>query len=72
MDLLMLFKLCLVLLLLFMIVNLGRAWYVMVKGKKSAPMSRFLGWRVLFALIVMALLVMASLSGLINPNPRPY
>ncbi|WP_299489961.1 DUF2909 domain-containing protein [uncultured Shewanella sp.] len=72
MDLLLLFKLCLVLLLLFMIFNLGRAWYVMVKGKKSATMSRFLGRRVAFALIVMALLVFASLSGLINPNLRPY
>ena len=72
MDFLLLFKLCLVLLLLFMIFNLGRAWYVMVKGKKTAPMSQFLGRRVIFALFIMALLVFASLSGLINPNPRPF
>ncbi|MCL1056550.1 DUF2909 domain-containing protein [Shewanella gelidimarina] len=72
MNTLLVFKLVLVLLLLFILVNLGRALFVMVKGEKSAPMSKYLGRRVLFSVLVVMLLLLALGTGIITPNPRPY
>ncbi|WOT05423.1 DUF2909 family protein [Shewanella youngdeokensis] len=66
------FKLVLVLLLLFILGNLGRALFVLVKGENSAPMSQYLGRRVLFSVLVVMLLLLALASGIITPNPRPY
>ena len=72
MNMLFVFKLVLVLLLLFILVNLARALFVMVKGEKNVPMSQFLGRRVLFSVLVMMLLLVALATGVIAPNPRPY
>ncbi|MCG9698043.1 DUF2909 family protein [Shewanella sp. Isolate11] len=69
---LLLFKSVLVLLLLFIIFNLGRALVVLVKGDSKAPMSRYLGRRVLFSVLVILLLLLALGLGLMTPNPRPY
>jgi hypothetical protein len=72
MNILLIFKITLVLLLVFIIFNLGRALFVMVRGEDNQPMSRFLGRRVMFsALLVLALLIALG-SGFIDPNPRPY
>jgi hypothetical protein len=68
----LLFKLVLVLLLLFIIFNLGRALFILVKGEDKAPMSRYLGRRVLLAVLIMVLLLLALGLGIISPNPRPY
>jgi len=68
----LLFKLVLVLLLLVVLFNLGRALYVMVKGGQTVPMSRYLGRRVLFSALVILLLLLALGMGWIHPNPRPY
>ncbi|QLE87399.1 MULTISPECIES: DUF2909 family protein [Shewanella] len=68
----LLFKLLLVLLLLFILFNLGRALFVMVKGDKQVPMSQFLGRRVIFSALVVVLLLAAMGLGVIAPNPRPY
>ncbi|QYJ86297.1 DUF2909 family protein [Shewanella mesophila] len=68
----LLFKLVLVLLLLFIIFNLGRALFILVKGEDKAPMSRYLGRRVLFSVLVVLLLLLALGLGIISPNPRPY
>lgn len=45
---------------------------MMVKDDSSAPMSRYLGRRVIFSVLVILLLLVALGSGLISPNPRPY
>ncbi|QSX29967.1 DUF2909 family protein [Shewanella cyperi] len=68
----LLFKLVLVLLLVVVLFNLGRAFFVMVKGESTAPMSRYLGRRVLFSALVIVLLLVALGMGWIHPNPRPY
>lgn len=76
MTIIFLFKLLLVLLLLFVIFNLGRALYLMVKQspdhQHSVPMSRYLGKRLIFSALVIALLLIAMATGLVAPNPRPY
>lgn len=72
MNTLFIFKLVLVLLLLFIIVNLGRALFIMVRGDNQVPMSRYLGRRVIFSVLVILLLLVALGTGLISPNPTPY
>nr|WP_164837281.1 DUF2909 family protein [Vibrio alfacsensis] len=73
-----LFKLTLVLLLLFIIFNLAKALIEMVKedpenpNSKGKPMSHYLGRRVMFSALVVLLLLIALASGWIAPNPRPY
>ncbi|EGA72127.1 hypothetical protein VISI1226_04964 [Vibrio sinaloensis DSM 21326] len=74
------FKLLLVVLLLFIIVNLGRAMIEMVKDPKDdqegneqdKPMSFYLGRRVFLSALAVILMVAALLSGFIDPNTRPY
>ncbi|GLT18805.1 hypothetical protein GCM10007938_25860 [Vibrio zhanjiangensis] len=75
------FKSLLVLLLLFVIINLAKAMFEMVKGPQSddqehsdgdKPMSHYLGRRVFLSALAVVLLIAALLSGLIEPNSRPY
>ncbi len=68
----MLLKGILVCLLIFIIYNLFRALPILVKGKSDVPMSRYLGRRVLFSVIVFVILLIALATGAIEPNPRPY
>jgi len=72
MNTLFIFKLVLVLLLLFIIFNLGRALFIMVRGDNQVPMSRYLGCRVIFSVLIILLLLVALGTGLISPNPTPY
>lgn len=72
MNPLTIFKLILILLLLFVLFNLGRALVIMVKGGQGQPMSQFLGRRVWVSAVIILLLLLALGSGLITPNPRPY
>ncbi|CAH0528940.1 DUF2909 domain-containing protein [Vibrio hippocampi] len=69
-----LFKVVLVLLLLFIIFNLALALFQMVRDNpnQTRPMSHYLGRRVLFSAIVIVLLIIALQSGVLTPNPRPY
>jgi len=66
------FKLVLVLLLLFIVFNLAKALFLLVKGDSETPMSHFLGRRVIFSLLVVVLILVALGAGVITPNPRPY
>lgn len=75
------FKLLLVVLLLFIIFNLVRAMFEMVKGPapdsdddypQDKPMSFYLGKRVILSALAVILIIAALLSGLIEPNSRPY
>ncbi|PSW19319.1 DUF2909 domain-containing protein [Photobacterium sanctipauli] len=68
----MLLKALLVCLLIFIIFNLFRALPMMIKGQQAEPMSRYLGRRLLFSVILFVLLLIALASGYITPNPRPY
>ncbi|MBT1445198.1 DUF2909 family protein [Shewanella sp. JM162201] len=68
----LLFKSVLVLLLFFIVFNLGRALYIMVKGDSQIPMSRYLGRRVALSALVVLLLLIALAMGWITPHHRPY
>ncbi|MCL1077868.1 DUF2909 domain-containing protein [Parashewanella spongiae] len=72
MDTLLLFKLVLVLLLLFIIFNLGRALVIMVKSDNKHPMSHYLGRRVLISALVVVALILAIGFGWLHPNPTPF
>ncbi|MBM7037118.1 DUF2909 domain-containing protein [Vibrio ulleungensis] len=69
------FKLLLVLLLLFIVINLGIALFKMVSTSQSAQsksMSHYLGRRVMLSVCVVIFLLIALSMGWIAPNPRPY
>lgn len=69
----MLIKILIVSLLAFMIYNLFRALFIMNSNKADKPsMSKFIGRRVITSVILIALLLLAILTGVITPNPRPY
>jgi hypothetical protein len=36
------------------------------------PMSKFIGRRVMVSAVIIALILLAIATGLIQPNPRPY
>lgn len=69
-------KIVLVLLLLFIIFNLARALFYMVKesdeGDNERPMSHYLGRRLILSACVVLLLILALLSGWLHPNASPY
>lgn len=69
-------KIVLVLLLLFIIFNLARALFYMVKesdeGDNQRPMSHYLGRRLILSACVVLLLILALLSGWLHPNASPY
>ncbi len=73
---LMTFKILLVLLLIFIIINLAFALVALVKGNQDngerlLP-SHFLGKRLILSIIVVLLLLFAMASGLVIPHHRPY
>lgn len=68
----MLIKLLFIILLLLMIVSLFRALPSIIKGQSSPPLSHFLGRRLLIAITLFGLLVIALMTGVIQPNPSPY
>ncbi|KII76157.1 DUF2909 family protein [Vibrio renipiscarius] len=73
------FKLLLILLLLFIIANLAKALIEMVKSpdeddeeSEQPSMSHYLGKRVVLSALAVILLILALLTGFIEPNIRPY
>lgn len=66
------FKLIIIGLLLFILVNLAKALIIMVKEDGSKPMTRYLGRRVLLSASVILFLILALKLGWVSPNPRPY
>lgn len=67
----MLIKLLIVLLLVVMIGNLLLGLKALVSGRDPVLMSRYIGRRLIFAVVIVLLLVLAMASGLIQPNPTP-
>ncbi len=69
----MLIKLLLIALLLFIIFNLFRALYLMLRHDPSqVSMSKFLGRRVFFSVLLILLVILALALGWISPHQRPY
>ncbi len=69
----MLIKLLLIALLLFIIFNLFRALYLMLRNDPSqVSMSKFLGRRVFFSVLLILLVILALALGWISPHQRPY
>lgn len=69
----MLLKLIIIALLLFIVFNLFRAGFIMLRNDpEQKQMSRFLGRRVFYSVLVLLLIMVAMALGWITPNPRPY
>lgn len=69
----MVIKIIIIGLLTFMVYNLFRALIIMNKNDPNAPsMSKFIGRRLIASVAIIILLLIAILTGLITPNPRPY
>ncbi len=59
--------------LFFMVYNLFRALFLMNKNDPNQPsMTKFIGRRLMVSVAIVAFLIIALLTGLITPNPRPY
>ncbi|WP_212744502.1 DUF2909 domain-containing protein [Thalassotalea litorea] len=68
-----LFKILIVVLLITMIYNLVRAMRLMVKKPQGQEkMSKFIGRRVVFSALIIALILLGLATGIITPNPRPF
>jgi len=68
-----LYKIAILIALVFMIFNLFKAMFIMNKNDPDAPrMSKFIGRRVLMSGIIVLILLIGIATGLITPNPRPY
>ncbi len=66
-------KIILVLLMLFMVINLFRALFAMLRNDPTKPpMTKYLGQRVLFSVIAIVIIVALLMTGVLTPNPRPY
>ena len=69
----MLLKLIIIALLLFIVFNLFRAGFMMLRNDpEQKQMSRFLGRRVFYSVLVLLIILVAMALGWITPNPRPY
>lgn len=66
-------KVILILLMLFMVFNLFRAMFAMLRNDPSKPsMTHYLGKRVFYSALAMAIILIMLATGLLPTNPRPY
>jgi hypothetical protein len=69
----MLIKITLIAILVFIVFQLFRALFLMLKNDPNqVSMSKYLGRRVLFSVCVMVIVILALVMGWISPHPRPY
>lgn len=69
----MLVKIALICLLVFVVFQLFRALWLMLKNDPNqVSMSKHLGRRVMFSVMVMGLIILALAMGWIAPHQRPY
>ena len=69
----MLVKIVLICLLFFVVFQLFRALWLMLKNDPNqVSMSKHLGRRVMFSVMVMGLIILALAMGWIEPHQRPY
>jgi len=58
--------------LFFMVISLFQALVVLNKNDPNKPsMSKFIGRRVMISAFIIILMLVAILTGVITPNPRP-
>ena len=58
--------------LLFMVFSLFQALIILNKNDPNKPsMSKFIGRRVMISAFIIILILVAILTGVITPNPRP-
>ncbi len=68
----MLVKIIIIALLLFVVFNLFRALFIMLKNDPEGPNpSTFLGRRVIFSVVILMLIIVAIATGIITPNASP-
>lgn len=59
--------------LIFMVFSLFQALIVLNKNDAKKPsMSKFIGRRVMISAAIIILMLVAILTGVITPNPRPF
>ncbi len=59
--------------LFFMVFSLFQALIVLNKNDPNKPsMSKFIGRRVMISAFIIILMLVAILTGVITPNPRPF
>ena len=69
----MVIKVIIVGLLIFMIINLFLAMKAMLgNNSDKAPMSKYIGRRVMTSALIVVIILVAMATGLITPNPSPY
>ncbi|HCA76600.1 DUF2909 domain-containing protein [Alteromonas oceani] len=69
----MVIKVIIVGLLIFMIINLFLAMKAMLGNNSGkAPMSKYIGRRVMSSALIVVIILVAMATGLITPNPSPY
>ncbi len=59
-------------LLIFMVFSLFQAMMIMLKDDPEKNMSKYIGRRVLASALIVALILIAIATGIIQPNPKPY
>lgn len=58
--------------LIFMVYNLFKALFVLNKNDPNKPsMSKYIGRRLMFSVVIVLLMLVGILTGVITPNPRP-
>lgn len=68
----MLVKVLILGVVLYVLVNLFRALFVMLRHGEQGQMSRFLGRRLLASFLVLLLVVVLIALGVIEPHSTPY
>ena len=58
--------------LMFMVYNLFKALFVLNKNDPNKPsMSKYIGRRLMFSVVIVLLILVGLLTGVITPNPHP-
>lgn len=69
----MIIKIVLISLVIFMLFNLFKALFLMTKNDPDKPpMSKFIGRRLMFSGLIIAVVLVGVATGLITPNTPPY
>lgn len=69
----MIIKIVLISLVIIMIYNLFKALFLMTKNDPDKPpMSKFIGRRLIFSGLILAVVLIGVVTGIITPNTPPY
>jgi type IV secretory pathway TrbL component len=69
----MIIKIVLIGLVIFMLYNLFKALYLMTKNDPDkAPMTKFIGRRLMLSGLIIILVLIGVATGLITPHTSPY